>query len=938
MAYASDLSSENLPFVEELYRRYLEDPSQVDAEWQAVLAPLAREQRGAPTRPALTPRSIFAAGGTPGHGAAAAPLTSPRALDLQARLDDLIHAFRVSGHTVANLDPLGREPARREDLEPAHHGIGPQELDTACTLPHMGQLTVSQAVEHMRATYCRQVGVQFMHIDDAEAREWLQARMEATRNSASLTREERLRILDRLTRAETFEQFVHTKFLGAKRFSLEGGESLIPLLDLAVERATEHGVEEVVIGMAHRGRLNVLVNVIGKAAGDIFREFEDKDPQLYFGRGDVKYHLGHQSEVTTAGGRRALLTLCFNPSHLEFVAPVVLGRVRARQDQRGDLERRRVLPLVIHGDAAFAGQGIVQETLNMGELAGYTTGGALHVIVNNQIGFTTPPEKARSTRYATDVARMLQVPVFHVNGEHPESVAYVARLALDFRERFKKDVIIDLYCYRRYGHNEGDEPAFTQPLMYEVIRNRPGVREVYVEQLAQGGIERGEAEALMQRCLAGWEAELQRARGEGYTRAPARITNRWRLYKGGRDEHAAEVTTAVPRERLSELLLKSLEVPEDFQPHPKLARVLEPRREMAQGARALDWAAGEILAFASLLGEGRAVRLSGQDSGRGTFSHRHAVFYDARDGRSHVPLCHLQEGQARFEVWDSPLSEQGVLGFEYGFSVDSPDALVLWEAQFGDFCNAAQVIIDQFLTSAEDKWNLLCGLVLLLPHGFEGQGPEHSSARLERFLQMCAEDNIQVVNLTTPAQLFHCLRRQVLRTWRKPLVVMSPKSLLRHKDAVSSLEELAEGGFQRLIPDPRPAEGVRRVLLCSGKVYYDLAEYRAAHERQDVAILRLEQLYPLPEAELVAALADYADGTPVSWVQEEPWNMGAWYYLRAHLSDAPAGGGAGAASRALARFPFGCVSRDASASPATGSAGAHRLEQELLVKRAFGDA
>ena len=924
----STLGEENLPFVEELYRRWLADPAQVDPEWREAFAPLAREQATGPLRPALRPRSIFAAGG--GNGAHASGLGGEAAAAalLQTKVDELVHAYRVSGHSAARVDPLGREPIPRANLDPAFHGLTPSDLDAPCTGPQQERTTVRAVLEQMRATYCRQVGVQFTHVLDAEPRAWLLGRMESSRNSLELTREQRVRILERLTRAESLEQFIHTKFLGAKRFSLEGGESLIPLLDLAIERATEQGVEEVLIGMAHRGRLNVLVNVLQKAAGDLFRGFEDRDARELLGRGDVKYHLGHQAQVETAAGRQVLLTLCFNPSHLEFVNPVVLGRARARQDERGDRERRRVLPLLIHGDADFAGQGVVQETLNLSELAGYGTGGAVHVIVNNQIGFTTSPDKARSCEYASDVARMLQVPVFHVNGEHPESVAHVTRLALDFRDRYRKDVIIDLYCYRRYGHNEGDEPAFTQPLMYEAIRRRPGVREVYVEQLAGGAVPRQEAEALLERCHAGWEAELARARGEGFQRAPARVTNRWRSYKGGSEDPAADVQTAVPRERLAQLLLRSLELPDDFHPHPKLGRVLEPRREMAAGTRPLDWAAGELLAWATLLTEGHPVRLSGQDSGRGTFSHRHAVLHDVQDGRTYVPLCNLGPEQARFEVWDSPLSEVGVLGFEYGFSLDSPQALVMWEAQFGDFVNAAQVIVDQFITSAEDKWNLLCGLVLLLPHGFEGQGPEHSSARLERFLQLCAEDNIQVVDLTTPAQLFHCLRRQVLRPWRKPLVVMAPKSLLRHKDAVSGLDDLTQGTFQRLIGDPRDADRVRRVLLCSGKVYYDLAEHRAAQGREDVAILRLEQLYPLPEAELARALERYADGTPVTWVQEAPWNMGAWYYLRAHLAN----------SRALARFPFKCVSRPASASPATGSPGAHKLEQEHLVQQAFGDA
>ncbi len=849
----------------------------------------------------------------------------------QDRVNRLIHAYRVRGHMLARLDPLARPRTQAPELELDHWGLSEKDLDSlfsSTTIAGTTALTLRSILALLKAAYCGSVGVQFMHIDDVHAKNWLINRIEDSEHHRRLNRDEKLRILTKLTDAELFEQFIHKKFLGAKRFSLEGAETLIPLLDLALDEAGAQGVREVVLGMAHRGRLNVLVNIMGKSPHEVFREFADEDPDLMIGRGDVKYHLGFSSDRGAAGGQRMHLSLCFNPSHLEFVNPVLVGRVRAKQERYGDVEHRQCLGILIHGDAAFAGQGVIQELFNMANLPGYRTGGTLHVIVNNQIGFTTAPEMGRSTQYATDVARMLQTPVFHVNGEDPEAVAQVVRTAMDYREEFQQDVIIDMYCYRRHGHNEGDEPSYTQPVLYEVIRNRKTVRESYLDRLLElGGIDREEAETIREQRTRSLEDELSKAQDSGFQlRGPATGEGLWRPYRGGPDAEMPESETGVEREKLAALLHKAAEIPSHFNIHKKLRKLFKGRQQMAAGERPLDWAAAEAAALASLVVEGAPVRFSGQDSGRGTFSHRHALLYDFGNGEMYVPLQHIAEDQAPFHVWDSPLSEIGVVGFEYGFSLDTPDGLNIWEAQFGDFSNCAQVIIDQFITSGEDKWRRLSALVLLLPHGFEGQGPEHSSARLERYLNLAAEDNIQVVNLTTPAQYFHCLRRQVVRPWRKPLVVMAPKSLLRQPKAVSSLDQLAEGRFQRVIPDSevRPAD-VRRVLLTSGKVYYELEAARRQGERTDVAIVRLEQYYPLAENLLEEALSPYADGTPVYWVQEEPRNMGAWSFLLLRLS-----------RRLFGRWPLHCVTRPESASPATGSAAAHKKEQAKLVAQAVG--
>ncbi|HKX45800.1 MAG TPA: 2-oxoglutarate dehydrogenase E1 component, partial [Planctomycetota bacterium] len=884
-------------------------------------------------------RSLFHPPAANGHAARNGQALGEATLK-QDQVDQLVRAYRVRGHLIADLDPLGLPRRPQPELEMGYYGLSEADLDrtfSSQTISGSVSMTLRGILERLRNTYCRTIGVQFMHIDDLNVKNWLTERMESTENRLELSREEQLRILTRLTDAVIFEDFLQRKFLGAKRFSLEGGESLIPLLDLAIEEAGEYGVREIVFGMAHRGRINVLANILGKRPADIFAEFEDHHPEAQIGRGDVKYHLGYSGDRRTATGRDVHLTLCFNPSHLEFVAPVALGRLRAKQDRYADAERRGGMAILIHGDAAFIAQGVVQETLNLSQLQGYRVGGTIHVIVNNQVGFTTSPHEGRSCEYPTDIAKFLQVPIFHVNGEDPEAVAQVVRLALEFRHQFQRDVVIDMYCYRRYGHNEGDEPEFTQPLMYRAIRQRKSVRDAYLDRLlALGGIPREEAERVAEERKRALEADLSAAREDGYEKESLErmgLGGVWERYRGGLDTDVPRISTSLPAEQIARVVEDSTRVPEGFTLHPKLERLFAQRVEMARGERPFDWATAELAAFGTLALAGHPVRLSGQDSRRGTFSQRHAVAFDHRTGVPHMPLAHLAPEQGHVEVWNSPLSEIAVMGFEYGYSMDTPAGLVLWEAQFGDFVNVAQPIIDQFLVSAEAKWNRLSGLVLLLPHGFEGQGPEHSSARLERFLALAAEDNLQVVQPTTPAQYFNVLRRQVLRPWRKPLVVMTPKSLLRHPRATSTLADLSYGRFRRVLWDDGkvgdrtldPAR-VTRILLCSGKVYYDLQERRERDGRLDVGLLRLEQLYPLAEHDIREALARYPAGTPVRWVQEEPENMGAWPYLQTQ---------ARFHRDVLLDHPISGVHRRAAAVPATGSPAAHKLEQEALLEAAF---
>ncbi len=927
----ADGGAASLAYVESLYEDFLRDPESVAPEWRDYFTEQA-QAAGVPSHqglgPSFSPASLFNPPNATCRGGACAIWQISA---LQERVGRLVHAYRVRGHMIARLDPLGRPRKQPPELEPAYHGLSESEMDRTFTKGTISgvehALSLREIIDLLTETYCRSIGVQFMHIADPFVRNWLQIRMESTRNRLQLAREEQLRILTELTDAVIFEEFIQKKYIGAKRFSLEGAESLIPLLDLVIEKAGDQGLDELVLGMAHRGRLNVLANVIGKSPQAIFREFEDPEDEAKRGAGDVKYHLGYTSRRTTTSEHTVDISLCFNPSHLEFVNPVVVGRLRAKQDRVGDARGDRGMGVLIHGDAAVAGQGIVQETLNMSQLPGYATGGTLHVVVNNQIGFTTSPEESRSSAYATGFAQMLQIPIFHVNGEDPEAVAQVVRLAMDFRKAFGRDVVIDMYGYRRHGHNEGDEPAFTHPRLYDAIRKRQSVRDGYLEHLLKlGGVTREEADEIAAARRRNLEEHLSVARSPKYVHRVDVMSGKWRDIPPALDADVPDEDAALTAASLSEMLVRLTEVPADFEPHPKLKRFLDARRKMAAGEQPLDWAAAEALAFGSLAVDGHRVRLSGQDSPRGTFSHRHAVLHDVRDGRPYGPLQHLSPEQAPLETWNSPLSEAGVLGFEYGYSMEVPDGLILWEAQFGDFCNAAQVIIDQFITSGEDKWQRRSGLVLLLPHGFEGQGPEHSSARIERFLQLSAEENIQVAVPSTPAQYFHLLRRQVLRPWRKPLIVMTPKSLLRNPHAVSSLDELARGRFQRILADTsgQALAKVRSVLMCAGKIYYDLQAYREEHGREDVALLRIEQLYPLGRAAIEEALAPYADGTPVAWVQEEPDNMGGWCHLYRLLG-----------TRLSRGMPLRVVARSASASPATGSASMHRREQAEIVARAF---
>ncbi|HEU4345614.1 MAG TPA: 2-oxoglutarate dehydrogenase E1 component [Candidatus Binatia bacterium] len=921
----------NLPYVEELYASYIKDAASVPADWQAYFARLGKNGGATDGSPVAAPAEQDLYGSS--LEARARVDHRPQLISTaQDRLRQMIQAYRLMGHRAAHLDPLNLRVEEVPELDRAFYRFTEADLDLlfpAESLHFDGPRPLRDILERLRNTYCRSIGVEFMHIHEASIREWLQQRMEASENRTNLSSEEQRRILSRLTEALLFEEFIRRKFIGAKSFSIEGSESLIPLLDVAIEKAADQDLQEIVLAMAHRGRLSVLANIIGKNPREIFREFEDPPEKNRQGGGDVKYHLGHSRDYQTRSGKKIHLSLCFNPSHLEFVNPVALGRMRAKQDRIADRERVRGTALLIHGDASFAGQGITQEALNLSQLDGYKIGGALHVIVNNQIGFTTAPQEYGSTPYATDAVKMLQIPIFHVNGDDPEAVVHVARLAMDFRREFRRDVVIDLYGYRRWGHNEGDEPSFTQPVLYQAIKKRKTVRELYLRELLQHDrVTAQDADRMATEFRQKLDTELSLARSEDFDYSNKPFRGIWKGYHGGPEPQDDELQTGAESKRLSALLDIQTRLPADFHPHPKLERGIEARRQMARGERPLDWSAAESLAFATLATENIRVRLTGQDTARGTFSQRHAVLRDYQNGQPYIPLNHLAPKQAPVAIHNSPLSEVGALAFEYGYSLDCPDGLVLWEAQFGDFSNVAQVIIDQFITSAEQKWHRLSGIVLLLPHGFEGMGPEHSSARLERFLQLGADDNIQVVYPTTPAQYFHCLRRQALRRWRKPLVVLTPKSLLRHPQAVSSLEQCSIGKFQRVIADDQQASArVQRVLLCSGKIYYDLHQKRQELKRADIAIVRVEQLYPLPEKALREALAPYPRETALYWVQEEPENMGAWCYLNLRFQ-----------GEFFGERPVSVICRARSASPATGSARVHKEEQEQLLARAIGGA
>jgi len=871
----------------------------------------------------------------------------------EAAVLQLINAYRVRGHLLADLDPLEYHVRRHPELNPAYYGFTIWDFDRDFItggLSGKSRAELREILDILRDTYCGKIGPEYMFIQDPVQKKWLQDRMEPTRNSWPLDKELQRRILRKLNDAEAFEKFLHTKYIGHKRFSLEGAESLIPILDHLLNRAADAGVEEVVIGMAHRGRLNVLANILGKSYETLFLEFEgDIDPNSTQGSGDVKYHLGADGVHESPGGKKVELELASNPSHLEAVDPIVEGMARAKQKLRNDYEHARVVPLLLHGDAAFAGQGVVAETLNLSQLTGYKTGGTVHVVINNQIGFTTGPEEARSSVYATDIAKIVQAPIFHVNGDDPEACVRAVEIAFDFRQKFKKDVVIDMVCYRRWGHNEGDDPSLTQPRMYKLIKDHRTVRKIYTETLLRrGDINPEEAESSLKAFRDRLEEAFDRTRESEeppLSRDPLYTDEE---HTGHQNEQSPD--TGVPRDQLAVVGRAITTVPDSFTVHPKLKGYLEKRRAMAEGREPMDWATAEMLAFGTLLLDGFRVRLSGQDSGRGTFSQRHAIIVDHNTGqewvalnvlaRNHPPSKDLNKPEhaqvhnvlmlsnddasrapINFSVYDSLLSEYGVLGFEYGYSVADPGALVAWEAQFGDFMNGAQIVIDQFIASAEEKWGQHSGLTLLLPHGYEGQGPEHSSARLERFLTLGAEGNMQVVYPTTPAQYFHVLRRQMRYDPRKPLVVMTPKSLLRHPQAVSSLDQLTSGRFEPVLDDPSAAGEAGRVILTSGKIAYDL--FAARGERKDVAILRLEQFYPWPEALLRGVLERYASASELVWVQEEPHNMGGWRFVEERLRD-------------LTRLPLRYVGRPIAASPATGSHRRHEQQQQAIVSQALG--
>ncbi len=899
MPFLDEIARANPEYVESLYRDWQRDPASVEERWALVFEGYELGRSAAPA---------------PGH----------RGPDVA----DLVHSYRELGHLVADLDPLGGSPRSHPLLTPQELGLAPRDLDRVVDWEPFrggGRGPLRDLVDALAETYCRTLGVEYLAISDRERRAWLQERIEPRRNRPELGPDDRRRILEQLIAAESFEQFLQTKYPGQKRFSLEGGEALIPLLDTLVEEAARLEAAEMVIGMPHRGRLNVLAHVLDKPLEVILAEFEGTTlPEEIQGDGDVKYHLGWSHDRRTNAGDLHL-SLTPNPSHLEAVDPVVEGIARAKQGYRRDTERRHVVPVLLHGDAAFMGQGIVYETLALSALPAFTTGGTVHIIVDNQIGFTTAPADYVFTRHPSDPAQVVRAPVFHVNADDPEAAVQAARLAAGYRQTFRADVVIHFVCYRRHGHNEGDDPSITQPVMYEQIRNHPSVVELYRKRLAESGVLGGdEIEAMRRARRARLDAALETARRDRPHEQVLAFGGAWTGLGWAGEDWSAD--TRVPAERLRAIGEALGRLPEDFTPHPRVAKLLEERVERVRRGAAVDWGAAELLAYGSLLLEGVPVRLSGQDSVRGTFSHRHAALWDAKDGRAWVPLNHLDGGQAPFEAVNSPLSEAGALGFEYGMSSGDPRRLVVWEAQFGDFVNGAQVIVDQFIVSAESKWQRMSGLVLLLPHGYEGQGPDHSSARLERFLQLAAEENIQVVVPSTPAQLFHLLRRQIHRSFRKPLVVMSPKSLLRHPRAVSPLAALSDGTFQAVLDDERAgdAAAVRRLLLCSGKIFYPLDAAREKADRPELALVRVEQLYPFPAAELRALLGRYAGAAEVCWIQEEPANQGAWQFMRPRLS---------ALLRPDVRFCY--IGREEAASPATGSYHVHQAEEKAILEQAL---
>ena len=941
---STPLSGGNAPYVEALYEQFLADPQSVEPAWRDYFRRLqdgqhlqdglklrdgaAAEQIHSTVQAGIVKRAAAPrmAAGSPGS------LTTDAAAK-QGAVSRLVQIYANRGHLIAKLDPLGQQKRERPRvLELGYFGLTEADLNTEfLTGSRPNELSKTLKLRELLAqlefAYCGTIGAEFAHVSDTEERLWLQDEFLKGRLKGKLTTDEQKNILWQLSAAEGLERYLHTKYVGQKRFSLEGGDSLIPLMDDLIQRGGEQGIEECVIGMAHRGRLNVLVNLLGKSPSVLFNEFEGKyDTAHMHGSGDVKYHKGFSSDLRTPGGN-VHVALAFNPSHLEVVNPVVEGSVRARQERRGDSKGSRVLPILIHGDAAFAGQGVVMETLQLSQARAFFTGGSVHIIVNNQVGFTTSdPHDARSTMYCSDVAKMLETPIFHVNGDDPEAVVFVTRLALAYRQHFHKDVVIDLVCYRRHGHNEADEPSATQPVMYQAIRKHLTTRKLYADKLvAQGVITDADAADMTESYRQGLDEGRPQARaslgmiGNKYTVDWSKyLANDWsERVKGGNN-----------MARLKSLGERIVKFPANFALHPRVAQVMANRVKMINGELPLDWGCAETLAYASILEEGNSIRFTGQDAGRGTFFHRHAVLHEQATGARYIPLQHIAERQPSFQITDSVLSEEAVLGFEYGYSTTDPSALVIWEGQFGDFVNGAQVIIDQFISSGEAKWGRLCGLTLLLPHGYEGQGPEHSSARLERFLQLCAENNMQVCVPSTPGQMYHMIRRQILRSLRKPLIVMTPKSLLRHELSVSSLEDLANGEFANVIDeiDKLTPANVRRVVLSSGKVYFDLLKARRAQSKDsspEVALIRVEQLYPFPVPEMEAVLAKYPNAREVVWCQEEPQNQGAWYQIRHRLATL------------VGKRELLYAGRAPAAAPATGIGKVHEAEQRGLIEAAL---
>ena len=915
----SALSAVNLPWLEDLHEAWERDSHSVDNRWDEVF----REEESAQ----VLLQSI--------EGNGVPPLVSSDMVYKQSRVDSLIWSYRDVGYLYAHLNPLAPAEGEQQNYytEPAHNyeqltlaefGLTEEDLDkefSAGRVMTPSRMKLSEIIRALRQTYCSTIAVEFLHIQNKPMRKWLIQQMESTRNLPVYDKEKKLLILEDLTRAEEFEHFMHTAFIGQKRFSLEGAEVVIPALHHVVDSAPGMGITELMLGMTHRGRLTVLNRILGKPLEDVFAEFEGyEDPEDYGGSGDVRYHLGYQMDHETPDGRTVKINLVANPSHLESVGPVVQGMARAVQRELGDDDRKKVVPIVLHGDAAFSGQGVVAETFNLATLKGYKTGGTLHIVINNQIGFTTSSRDARSTFFPTDVAKMLPVPVFHVNGDDPEAVIYTIELALRFRQTFGRDVVVDIFCYRKYGHNEGDDPSFTHPLMYRIIEKKKSQPIMYAERCMEAGLITAEQEETLRKDFRiSLKAALQASRAPAAPAAkPAAPANAW----------SWEERIPGPSEEMLRMLIGRLTtVPPGFHVHPKLKRILEEKTARLAKNGTLDWAFAESLAFGSLIMEGVPMRLSGQDSARGTFSQRHLVWWDAESllPFPYTPLANLAPGQVQFSVYDSPLSEYSVLGFEYGFTLGRPRALAIWEAQFGDFSNGGQVIIDNYVAGGEAKWGTVSGIVLLLPHGFEGQGPEHSSAHMERFLMLCARDNIQVCNCTTPAQYFHLLRRQVKRGFRKPLIVMTPKSLLRNARAVSKLDELSDGNFQEVLDDPLKPKKAKRLAFCSGKIYYDLLAAREERKDLSTAIVRVEQLYPFPAVKLASVLRAYKTAADVVWVQEEPRNRGAWLFMKDRFTE---------------EFPEATLSyigRPASASPATGSHSRHLREQLQVVHATIGE-